>query len=77
MDKFTYRLDLTEDEFNLIKKIRQYNKNLDIKQKVAYFKDIKVAEKELKSKVGPGDVVLFLGAGDVFKIAYNWLNIKS
>lgn len=62
---------------DLIKKIRQYNKNLDIKQKVAYFKDIKVAEKELKSKVGPGDVVLFLGAGDVFKIAYNWLNIKS
>ena len=44
---------------------------------MSYLKNIKVAEKELKNKVGPGDVVLFLGAGDVFKVAYNWLNIKS
>ncbi|HPT08097.1 MAG TPA: UDP-N-acetylmuramate--L-alanine ligase [bacterium] len=61
---------------DLIEKIRQYNTTINKKQVVKYLKDLNMAEKYLPDKIGPNDVVLLLGAGDIFRIAYHWLKIK-
>jgi len=61
---------------DLIAKIEQYNNTQNKKQKIAYLKDLATAEKSLPAKFREGDVVLLLGAGDVFRIGYKWLNIK-
>ena len=61
---------------DLIDKIRQYNKEKGLSQELGYFKDLNQAEKELAAKLRSGDLLLLLGAGDVFRLAYNWLNIK-
>lgn len=61
---------------DLIKKIQQYNQEQNIKQKVKYLKNLAEAQKYLPSKLKEGDVLVLLGAGDIFRIAYKWLNIK-
>jgi UDP-N-acetylmuramate--alanine ligase len=61
---------------DLIDKIKKYNLSISKEQKIGYFKNLKEAERKLYHAVGPGDVVLLLGAGDVFRIGYNWLDIK-
>ena len=61
---------------DLIEKIRQYNATINKKQSVKYLKDLNVAEKYLPDKIGSNDVVLLLGAGDIFRIGYHWLKIK-
>ncbi len=60
---------------DLIEKIRQYNLNISRKQNIKYFKDLVSAEKFLNKKISKNDVILFLGAGDVFRIAYKWLKL--
>lgn len=61
---------------DLIKKIKQYNQKQNKKQLIEYLSDLDEAEKYLPQKIKKGDVVLLLGAGDVFRIGYKWLNIK-
>ncbi len=61
---------------DLIDKIRQYNETRGQEQELGYFKDLDQAEKELVKKITNNDLVLLLGAGDVFRVAYNWLDIK-
>jgi UDP-N-acetylmuramate--alanine ligase len=61
---------------DLIKKIEQYNQTKNKKQKLGYFADLEEVEKNLPKKIKAGDVVLLLGAGDIFRVAYNWLKIK-
>lgn len=61
---------------DLIKKIEQYNQTKNKKQKLGYFANLEEVEKNLPKKIKAGDVVLLLGAGDIFRVAYNWLKIK-
>ena len=52
----------------LAEKIRQYKKN------VLYLKKFADIEKFLKKNAKDGDVIITMGAGDVFKIGENLLN---
>lgn len=61
---------------DLIEEINKYNQKQNKKQKIKYFKDLAEAEKYLPTTLREGDVLLLLGAGDIFRIAYRWLNIK-
>ena len=61
---------------DLIDKIRQYNETRGQEQELGYFKDLDQAEKELVKNITNNDLVLLLGAVDVFRVAYNWLDIK-
>ncbi len=60
---------------DLIEKIKQYNHTISKDQNLLYFKNISEAEKFLKTKASSGDLILLLGAGDVFRIGYNLLKI--
>lgn len=61
---------------DLLDKINQYNLKNDRRQELKYFKNMNLAEAELRSIAGSDKVILLLGAGDVFRIAYNLLNIN-
>jgi UDP-N-acetylmuramate--alanine ligase len=61
---------------DLISRIKEYNKNIAKEQKVEYLKDINFAEEYLKDKIKKDEVFIFMGAGDVFKIPYNWMGIS-
>jgi UDP-N-acetylmuramate--alanine ligase len=53
---------------DLLEKIRQYNLKHKINQELKYFKDMKVVEKELRKIEGNNNIILLLGAGDVFRV---------
>jgi UDP-N-acetylmuramate--alanine ligase len=61
---------------DLISRIKDYNESISKEQKVEYLKDINFAEKYLKDKIKKDEVFIFMGAGDVFKIPYNWMAIS-
>ena len=61
---------------DLIKKIRQYNSTINKKQNVGFLKDLNSVEKKIPTKIKKNDVVLLLGAGDIFRVGYKWLKIK-
>ena len=62
---------------DLLNKVKQYNLEKNKKQELKYFKDMKLVEKELKKVAGADNVILLMGAGDVFRIAYSLLKINS
>ena len=61
---------------DLIKKIKAFNQAKKKRQEVKYFKDLDEAEKYLPNIISQSDVVLLLGAGDIFRVGYHWLKIK-
>jgi UDP-N-acetylmuramate--alanine ligase len=61
---------------DLIKKIRQYNSIINKKQNIGFLKDLNSVEKKIPAKIKKDDVVLLLGAGDIFRVGYKWLKIK-
>jgi len=62
---------------DLMKKIEQYNLKHNIKQELKYFKNFSDIEKDLRKVAGKDKVILLLGAGDIFRVAYKLLNISS
>lgn len=62
---------------DLMKKIEQYNLERGIKQKLKYFKNFSDIEKDLRKIASEDKLILFLGAGDIFRVAYKLLNISS
>lgn len=58
---------------DLIEKIRQYNLKHKITQELKYFKDMKAVEKELRKIKGSDNIILLLGAGDVFRVGQSLL----
>jgi UDP-N-acetylmuramate--alanine ligase len=62
---------------DLLEKIKQYNLSNDIKQDLEYFKDMEDLEKKIRKIASKDQVILLLGAGDVFRVAYRLLNINS
>ncbi len=61
---------------DLIKKIKEFNQTKKKRQEVKYFKDLDETEKYLPDIISQDDVVLLLGAGDIFRVGYHWLGIK-
>ena len=61
---------------DLIEKIRQYNLTINKKQKIGFFKDLTLVEKKIPATIKPNDLILLLGAGDIFRVGYKWLKIK-
>lgn len=58
---------------DLMEKIRQYNLKHKISQELKYFKDMKAVEKELRKIKGSDNIILLLGAGDVFRVGQSLL----
>lgn len=58
---------------DLMEKIRQYNLKHKISQELKYFKDMKAVEKELRKIKGSDNIILLLGAGDVFRVGQGLL----
>ena len=56
---------------DLVKKIKIRNQELKIKQNVKYIPTLDKAEKYLRENIERGDVILLMGAGDVFRIGEN------
>lgn len=69
-------VDKKISSLDLIKKIKQYNQTSGRKQEIEYFASLDDVEKNFPKKIKVGDVVLLLGAGDIFRVAYKWLGIK-
>lgn len=53
----------------LVKAIKAANLKVGIKQQVSNLKDIETATKYLQQTISPNDLVLLMGAGDVFRVA--------
>ncbi|MDD3711180.1 MAG: UDP-N-acetylmuramate--L-alanine ligase [Patescibacteria group bacterium] len=53
---------------DLMAKIGQYNMKNKIDQDLKYFKDMKAVERELRKIKGSNNIILLLGAGDVFRV---------
>ncbi|MFA5644014.1 MAG: UDP-N-acetylmuramate--L-alanine ligase [Patescibacteria group bacterium] len=62
---------------DLMEKIGQYNLKSKIIQELKYFKDMKRVEKELRKIKGNDNIILLLGAGDVFRVGENLLKIRK
>ncbi len=62
---------------DLMEKIRQYNLKHKINQDLKYFKDMKAVEKELREIKGDNNVILLLGAGDVFRVGESLLKTQK
>jgi UDP-N-acetylmuramate--alanine ligase len=62
---------------DLMKKIGQYNLKNNKKQELKYFKNFSDIEKDLRKIASKDKVILLLGAGDIFRVAYKLLNISS
>lgn len=52
----------------LLEGIKKYNKKKDYKQELHYIPELKQVAKYLKKKINKDDIVLLMGAGDVFRI---------
>jgi len=59
--------DRNVSSLNLANDIKKYNK--DLEGKVFYAKDLKETRKLIDEKVMPNDILLVMGAGDIYKIA--------
>jgi UDP-N-acetylmuramate--alanine ligase len=53
---------------DLLAAIDEYNKKENIDQEITYIPDLKSCEGHLRQELKSGDVVLLMGAGDVFRI---------
>ena len=53
---------------DLIEKINKVNLKFKINQKVNYIPSLKKCEKYLRKNIGKNDLVILMGAGDVFRI---------
>lgn len=62
---------------DLLQKIGQYNLKNNIKQELKYFKNFSDIEKDLRKIASKDKIILLLGAGDIFRVAYKLLNISS
>jgi UDP-N-acetylmuramate--alanine ligase len=57
---------------DLVKKIKKWNKEIkNKKQDVKYIPTLNEVEKYLRASAGKGDLILLMGAGDVFRIGKN------
>ncbi len=57
----------------LIKAIEKVNKQANRQQQISNVKDIEAAIKYLRASVKPGDIILLMGAGDVFRVGQELL----
>lgn len=62
---------------DIIKVIEIYNQKNNIKQSVKYIGDLLSVEDYLRKKIGLGDLVILMGAGDVFRIGERLMNPNS
>ena len=60
----------------LVKAIEKNNKQAKREQQVSNVKDIEAAIKYLRASVKPGDIILLMGAGDVFRVGQGLLYAK-
>ena len=60
---------------DLIEKIREHNIKINKKQKIVFLKDLTAAEKIVEKIATSNDVILLLGAGDIFRVGYNLLKL--
>lgn len=58
----------------LVAAIKQYNQKNNLKQTVKHLTTIKVATNYFKKYLGKGDLLLLMGAGDVFRVATGMLS---
>lgn len=61
---------------DLIKKIKKYNINRRIKQSVKYIPSLEKCEEYLRKNLSGKDIVILMGAGDVFRIGNDLLKKK-
>ncbi len=57
----------------LVKAVEKVNKQVKRKQQVSNVKDIEAAIKYLRASAKPGDIILLMGAGDVFRVGQGLL----
>lgn len=57
----------------LIKAIKDWNKTHNIKQQVVYQKNLATVEKYLRANIRKDDLLLLMGAGDIFRVGENLL----
>lgn len=62
---------------DLIKKIEEFNKKHSIIQKIVHTPVLADAERYLREEIRADDVVILLGAGDVFRVGENLINEKN
>ncbi|MDI3496217.1 MAG: UDP-N-acetylmuramate--alanine ligase [Patescibacteria group bacterium] len=60
----------------LVKAIKEENKKRKLEQKVINLKDINAATSYLRQTARPGEIVVLMGAGDVFRVADNLFTKK-
>jgi UDP-N-acetylmuramate--alanine ligase len=58
---------------DLVKKIKEFNKQKKIKQSVRHFKNLQLAESYLAKHLSKNELLLLMGAGDVFRIGQGLL----
>lgn len=56
---------------DLVEKIKNNNQASGVKQEVKYISTLAECEKYLRSHAGRGDIVVLMGAGDVFRVGEN------
>lgn len=60
----------------LVKAVEKINKQANREQQVSNVKDIEAAIKYLRATVKPRDIILLMGAGDVFRVGQGLLYVK-